>query len=419
MISDLSQKIYELMSKELSELGPHIVRKQCKDLNLNPDEIKKEDLPRVAKALSEVMVSFGQEEARNIYLAINKLQNLETIVEDETDERKKMEGFLDLGDFARFSGEYDKARGYYQKLLRLCQENGDAALSARANTMLGVLMNDTNEPAKAIGLFMIAQDISLNLNDSENLALTYRGLGYSNWRLGKYAESLNLYNLALENSMKFGNDELTGIIHIDMGLVYDTQGKEDAALKSFNKAIEILKKTDNIYNLARAYNNVGEVFKNMGELDKAIESYDMCYKIASSVNYTRMMGYGLGNSAECLAKMDNVNEARTKADRTMEIFVKYDDKYMISGVHLTYGIIHSREGNKMEMEKSFNTAIQMLEELNYPYEIATNTYQYGKALKDMGYPDEAKVQLKKAHDIFVELGSEKFIQAIENELKEL
>ena len=79
MTSELSQLIYELMSKELSDLGPHIVRKQCKDIDINPDDIKKNDLPRVAKVLSEVMVSFGKEEARKIYLAINKLQNLEIL----------------------------------------------------------------------------------------------------------------------------------------------------------------------------------------------------------------------------------------------------------------------------------------------------------------------------------------------------
>ena len=74
-----------------------------------------------------------------------------------------------------------------------------------------------------------------------------------------------------------------------------------------------MKITDNEYNLARAYNNVGEVFKNKGELEKAIKSYGMCYKIAGSVNYLRMMGYALGNSAECLAKMGRVKEAMEKA----------------------------------------------------------------------------------------------------------
>jgi len=419
MPSEISQVIYDLMSGEMGELGPHIVRKQCKDLGVDPDDITKGDLPRVARTLSEVMVSFGHEEARKIYLAINKLQNLETIVEGEKDGRRKMEGFLDLGDFARFSGEYSKAKGYYQKLLRLSQESGDNALSARANTMLGILSNDTNEPAKAIGLFMIALDISLPLDDSENLALTYRGLGYSNWRLGKYVESLKLYNMALKHSARSGNDELTGIIHIDMGLVHDTQGKNEEALKSFDKAIQILKLTDNAYNLARANNNIGELYKNVGDLEQAIKYYDICYKVASQVNYKRMMGYALGNSAECLAKMGKVREAREKAKQTMDIFMKYNDNYMISGVHLTYGIIYSKEGNKTEMRKHFDKAIEMLEALNYPYEIGTNTFEYAKALRDMGLIEEARSKFKRAYGIFLGLGSAKFVKAVEEELSKL
>jgi len=419
MSSDLSQMIYELMSDEMGDMGPHIVKKQCRDIQVNPDDIIKEDLPRVAKVLSEVMVTFGKEEARKIYMAINKLQNLETIVEDEKDDKKKMEGFLDLGDFARFSGDYDKAWEYYSKLLDLSQKNQDTALISKANCMLGLLLNEMNEPHKAIDYFENALNHSIETDDKPALALTYRGLGYSNWRIGNYPESLRLYNLAIEHSQDSGNDDLTGIIYIDIGLVNDTQGKGDDALRNFNKAIQILKITDNEYNLARAYNNVGEVFKNKNELDKAIRSYDMCYQIASSVNYTRMMGYALGNSAECLAKMGDVLEARKKADQTMDIFTQYDDKYMISGVHLTYGIIHSKDGNKPEMDKSFGAAIEMLESMNYPYEIGTNTYQYGQALKEMVYPDEAMSKFKSAYGIFTELGSEKFIMAIEKELLNL
>ena len=419
MPSELSIRIFDIMSNEMGDLGPHIVRKQCKDLQVNPDEIYKEDLPRVAKVLSEVMVSFGRDEANKIYKAINKLENLETIVEEEKDDQKKMEGFLDLGDFARFSGEYNKAWEHYAKLLDLSNKNNNYGLASKANCMQGLLLNEMNEPQKAIECFEKAMGHSKEKDDKPSLALIYRGLGYSNWRLGNYSEGLKLYNLAIDYARDSDNDELTGIIHIDIGLVNDTQGKHGDALKSFNMAINILKITDNDYNLARAYNNVGEVFKNKNELDKAIKSYDMCYQIASSVNYTRMMGYALGNSAECLAKMGDVHEAREKADQTLDIFTQYDDKYMISGVHLTYGIIHSKDGNKLEMEKSFDMAIQMLESLNYPYEIGTNTYEYGKALKEMGHLDEAKAKFKKAYGIFTELGSEKFITALEAELLKL
>jgi tetratricopeptide (TPR) repeat protein len=416
MTSELSHMIYDIMSNEMGELGPHIVRKQCRDIQVNPDAIRKEDLPRVARVLSEVMLSFGREEAKKIYTAINKLQNLETIVEGEADDHRKMEGFLDLGDFARFSGEYKKAWEYYEKLLELSTRNGDNGLASKANCMLGLLLNEMNEPSRAPEHFQKALELSGAAPDLQNLALIYRGLGYSNWRLGRYAESLKRYDLALEHSAKSGNDELRGIIYIDIGLVNDTQGRHDEALKSFKKAIQILKLTDNVYNLARTYNNIGEVYKNMGDLRQAIKNYDLCYKIASSVNYRRMMGYALGNSAECLARLGRVKEAGGKAKQTMDIFVKYNDRYMISGVHLTYGIIHCKERNKAEMDKSFSTAIQMLEGLNFPYEIGTNTFEYGKALKEMGYADEARSKFKKAYGIFLGLGSEKFVKAVQSEL---
>ena len=241
MSSDLSLMIYDIMSDEMGDLGPHIVRKQCRDLQVNPDEIQKEDLPGVAKVLSEVMITFGREEANKIYKAINKLENLESIVEEEEDELKKMEGFLDLGDFARFSGEYDKAWEYYSKLLELSIKNNDHDLVSTANCMQGLLLNEMNEPQRAVEHFEKAMNHSKEKDDKPSLALIYRGLGYSNWRLGSYPESLELYNLAIEYAQDSNNEELMGIIHIDIGLVNDTQGKHGDALKSFNMAINILK----------------------------------------------------------------------------------------------------------------------------------------------------------------------------------
>ncbi len=74
MPSVLSQKIEDLMSREMGQLGKFIIKKQCKDLGIDPDNIKPEDLPALAKALGKVMRTFGGEEkARRLERDIRKL----------------------------------------------------------------------------------------------------------------------------------------------------------------------------------------------------------------------------------------------------------------------------------------------------------------------------------------------------------
>ncbi|MEM3396312.1 MAG: hypothetical protein QW620_05695 [Thermoplasmata archaeon] len=62
MTSQISEKVYNIMGREMGHIGRFIVQKQCKDLGINPDDIKPEELPKIAKALGDVMKTFGGEE---------------------------------------------------------------------------------------------------------------------------------------------------------------------------------------------------------------------------------------------------------------------------------------------------------------------------------------------------------------------
>ena len=72
--TELSIKVHDIMAREMGHLGKFIVSKQCKDLGINVDNIAAEHIQALAKALGNVMMSFGGEEkARKIEAEIRKL----------------------------------------------------------------------------------------------------------------------------------------------------------------------------------------------------------------------------------------------------------------------------------------------------------------------------------------------------------
>jgi hypothetical protein len=74
MPSELSRKVVNIMSREMGQLGKFIVQKQCKDLAIDPDEIRDEHLGTLSKALAKVMVTFGGEaKAQTVEREIKKL----------------------------------------------------------------------------------------------------------------------------------------------------------------------------------------------------------------------------------------------------------------------------------------------------------------------------------------------------------
>ncbi len=59
MPTEISRKVHNIMAREMGSMGKFIINKQCKNMGLDPDEIRKEDLRRLSRAIGEVMIAFG------------------------------------------------------------------------------------------------------------------------------------------------------------------------------------------------------------------------------------------------------------------------------------------------------------------------------------------------------------------------
>ena len=417
---ELVENIEEIMLDELGAIGPFIVRKQLKDIGMSADGLTKKDLPRVARTISEVMSTFGKDKARSVHKRINDLADIEEIVsEEEYGSQDRLDGLFDLAESARLTAEYDEAMNAYDRLIFESLESGDNLHVGYGHTMKGYLLNEMNRPNDALGEFASAEEPTKICGDMRLKALLHRGKGYSRWRLGEYSGSFEQYEICLDLAKNMKDSKLQGMVLIDMGLLHDTQGDHKQALKSFQDAITVLKWVDDQYNISRAYNNMGEVHKQHLDFEKAIDCYERCKQMANKSGNERMAGFAMGNTAECYAKLGMTGKAKKYAEETMKIFKASNDLYMISGVHLTYGIIYSKENDLVRTMENFETAISMLKQLGYPYEIGTNTFEYAKALKAKAQREEARDMFLQARKVFEDLDSTKYMEEIEEELKDL
>lgn len=419
-VSAYSSGIQGIMSREMKDLGQSIIKQQCKKVGVDFENIGQDDLPRVARAISEVMVVFGgREKAKRLYNEIKRLTDLDHMVESEKNPKAKLGFLLEMGETARITGEWPQGIKYLNEAIDMASGKENEEILSKAERALGNLLNDKNVPKEALLHFERALPTAERLKKFGELAAIERGIGYANWRLGNYEETFSHYNKALEAASEENDPAFAGRIMTDFGLAYESKGEYGGAKKRFEKAIEILTHTQDNYQLARAHNNLGEIYKHEGDLRKAIQSYELCLTAAKMGNNKMMMGYAYCNSAECYAKIGYMDKAKKNADKTLEIFTKVDDKYMVSGAHMVYGIIHSKDLNIGAMNKSFKTAISMLKELNYPYEIGTNTYEYAKVLKAHGFKARAIEEYKSALEILKKINSTKFIEKITKELETL
>ena len=54
----ISQRLHDIMERELGTFGHFVLKKQCNDLGIILEEINPEELPALSKALSGAMAGF-------------------------------------------------------------------------------------------------------------------------------------------------------------------------------------------------------------------------------------------------------------------------------------------------------------------------------------------------------------------------
>lgn len=75
MPTELSRKIHNIMAREMGSMGKFIITKQCKNIGVDSDEIKREDLEKLSEALKDVMLHFGgRDKALKLASEIRKLE---------------------------------------------------------------------------------------------------------------------------------------------------------------------------------------------------------------------------------------------------------------------------------------------------------------------------------------------------------
>lgn len=71
----MSRMLHNLMAKEMGHMGKFILKKQCSDIGIDPEEIMPPDLPKLAQAVEKAITVFtGPEKAQRVAKDIRNLK---------------------------------------------------------------------------------------------------------------------------------------------------------------------------------------------------------------------------------------------------------------------------------------------------------------------------------------------------------
>ncbi|UCG69435.1 MAG: tetratricopeptide repeat protein [Thermoplasmata archaeon] len=304
-------------------------------------------------------------------------------------------------------GEWRRALLYYNKSSEIASMIGDKKLKVKAICASGHLLEEQNELDKAMKCFKKCLDISKNIEYSQGIGESYRGIGRTYWRNSEHKKAIRNFKNCLEISERLSHYELTASTYIDMGNVYDERYEIENAITCYNKSLDILKNVNNKYETARTYGNLGITHKHLGEFDKAIECTMQELILAQELNEIRLIGYSNAGLGYYHAKIGDFKKAKKYTKKAEEIASKIDNENIMYLVYKTYALIFKHQNKWDKTLIYFNKSIEIAEKVNAFYPLSDSHFELGLIYEELGDNKEAKKHFDIAVDLYNKLGLEK------------
>jgi len=416
MISPYSKTFYSLMLKEMHVMGPYHLEKICKKENINPFDIKEENLPYVVKSISNILLAFkGKQRAEEFLDDVKAKYDLEGVISQVQEPDKKIGKIIDIGDTEADIGNIAGAVEYYNKALQSARSENDIKRESQALRKLGAIEVTRSDFLKAYSLLQDAEKLHKKFNDDLEKAKLFRDLTTIYWRGGILKKALQLIDRAIELAENIKMDRLKGELMIRKSMVLKDMGKIDSSIELLKGSIQILEKEEDFLNLSRAYNNIAVILRHEREMSETFRYLELSLGLAENLESPRMKAYALANLAKYHSMMGDVEKAKRNSAISKGIFTEINEKYMLALLRGLDAWISDQEDDINGAEKALEDSIGMFKDLNVPIDLAWECFEAGKLYQKWKRP-EASDFFKNAIEIFESLGNKEGVKRAEHEL---
>ncbi|MFH0815466.1 MAG: tetratricopeptide repeat protein [Methanobacteriota archaeon] len=408
MESEISRKVAQIMEREMGSAGASIIERQCEQLGLDKENLRPNDLPRLAGRLSELMrVMGGHQKANRIYQEIQKLADLERIAELAPTDDSRLALFEDLAKGSMFSGDWQKAIFYFKKLLHNAEVGKNRSGMAKYLIWIGFVHKEKSSLDQAMTFYERAMRFAESVGDDDQLSHCHYQMGDVLWYTGELDRALESYQKALNlaTSIKF-----KGAAHVGIGNMLMNKHDFPAATGHYREALKLLEGTDDYLDQARAYNNIGDVHLQLKEWDSAVECFDESAELAEKGGWLNVRAFTQFNTADALVHKGDYGKAKEMLEKSMEILLLIDSKSGLAGAHHVYAKLFMALKDYPKVVEHYKAAIEIYELAKIPFYRAQCNYELGKAYIEMGDRERAQGHFHEATRIYGELNLDTMVK---------
>jgi len=301
---------------------------------------------------------------------------------------RRYEGWLAYRD-----GDADRAVALLEALLTEVSEDTPELKGLVLNT-LGIAAYGQGDFEAAERALRQALALFERMGSATRMATGFTNLGLVAGRQGDVAAAVGWYERAVRLHVKRGDRTALAQAYNNLGTIYGDVGDYARAARYLREVIRIREATGHA-GLALGYANLGEVFLKQGRADEAADHLDRALKLCAS---GKGPGYLLPDAwrmrAELYLATDEPAEAVGAAREALARAEERSDRPRIGAALRVLGESLAASGDASDADAHLLRAIEVLEAVEYPAELARACAARARHLARLGHPEAEALQAR-------------------------
>ncbi len=185
----------------------------------------------------------------------------------------------DAGYVLYIQGNFTKSNEYFQLALKMSIERNDTAEMATNYSNMGLNYNIMGDYAKSINCFMRTLQLDKITRNEANISTSYNSIGMVYFAWKKFEKAREYLELALSQDRKKGEESKISIRLGNLSRVYIALNRHQDAINSLEEALKIDRRLNNPSKVAIRLQGLGYAYRSISEPKKALTYYNEALKI--------------------------------------------------------------------------------------------------------------------------------------------
>jgi serine/threonine protein kinase/tetratricopeptide (TPR) repeat protein len=211
------------------------------------------------------------------------------------------------------SGDFDKARAHYNKVLEHDPKYVAALLAA------GRVEIKAGNPQGSLDSLNQALSLAIQLEQDEEKADVLHAIGTAYKSLDKPSDAQRYYQESLEIKRRIGQKRGIAVTLGQMAQVQERLGNLDAALASYQEALQLQREIGDKKGAGLTLISLGSFYEDRGNYDQALQFYRESLQIQRDVGNQDIEGNCLNHIGNIYLFKTQYDEAQTYFERALQI----------------------------------------------------------------------------------------------------